>query len=78
MDAALEAKLKSLSDAGKKMEALHSSIAQKYELIASLENTKKHVEGMAAVTVLTQQTIDALKEEILLEEQQLKSLRSSL
>lgn len=78
MDAALEAKLKSLSDAGKKMEALCSSIAQKYELIASLENTKKHVEGMPAVTVLTQQTVDALKEEILLEEQQLKSLRSSL
>ncbi len=78
MDKSLETKLKELSAAGKKIEAIQESISQKQSLVDNLKTNAMKLKGMPAVITLTEQTINALEQEIEDEKAEIEKLKAVL
>ncbi len=78
MDKSLETKLKELSAAGKKIEAIQESISQKQSLVDNLKTNAMKLKGMPAVITLTEQTINALEQEIEDEKAEIEKLKAAL
>lgn len=78
MDKTLEAKLKDLTAYGKKIEAIQDSISQKQALVDNLKANALTLKGLSAVVTLSQQTVNALEQEIEEEKNEVEKLKASL
>lgn len=78
MDKTLEAKLKDLTAYGKKIEAIQDSISQKQALVDNLKANALTLKGLPAVVTLSQQTVNALEQEIEEEKNEVDKLKANL